>query len=286
MPAAISCYVVTGERADVDTGAAGLDIAPMLRAIALALFLAACSPSVVEQGAGARNPAAADPLRAAPLAEPGAPASFFPAPARAVAEIVSPVWNSPERRDEADEFGQLSRALGIRPGMVVGDIGAGSGYHALRLSPVVGPSGQVIAQDVEARYLTNLAKAVQAKGLTNVRLALGDPHDPRLPEGSLDLALLVHMYHEVEQPYAFLYNLAPALKPGGRVAVVDLDRPTASHGTPRALLRCEMEAVGYRQLSSAMLKGDIGYLSVFEAPTEEARPEPASIRACRGTSAR
>jgi hypothetical protein len=94
------------------------------------------------------------------------------------------------------------------------------------------------------------------------------------------------MYHEVEQPYAFLYNLAPALKAGGRVAVVDLDRDTASHGTPRALLRCELEAVGYRQISTTTLKGDIGYLAVFEAPAAEARPEPGSIRACRGSSAR
>ncbi|HEX8568325.1 MAG TPA: methyltransferase domain-containing protein [Caulobacteraceae bacterium] len=264
----------------------------MFRALALTAAVAAafgCSqPSAEQAGAAAAQPRveAVDPLRAKPLAEPGAPASFFPAPARPVAEIVSSVWNSPERRDEVDEAGQLVRALEIRPGMTIADIGAGAGYHTLRLAPVVGPSGRVIAQDVEARYLTNLAKAVRAKQLGNVTLALGDPHDPRLPAASVDLALLVHMYHEVEQPYAFLYNLAPALKPGGRVAVVDLDRETSRHGTPRALLRCEMAAVGYRQVSVSPLSGEIGYLAVFEPPASEARPEPRSIKACRGSAAR
>ena len=262
----------------------------MLRAPVLALSclaLLACSQPAVEQGRTEAAPArVVDPLQARPLAEPGAPAAFFPAAHRPVAEIVSSVWNSPERRDEADEAGQLVRALDIRTGMIVADVGAGSGYHTLRLAPVVGPSGRVIAQDVEARYLVNLAKAVQAKELGNVTLALGEPHDPRLPEASVDLALLVHMYHEVAHPYAFLYNLAPAVKPGGRVAVVDLDRETSRHGTPQRLLRCEMEAVGYRQLGVTALSGDIGYLAVFVPPAPEARPEPSAIRPCRGPAAR
>ena len=252
----------------------------------LCLSLIACSPPPEDARAGADPRATIDPLQARPLAEPGAPAAFFPQPHRPVAAIVSSVWNNPERRDEADEAGQLVRALEIRPGMTIADVGAGSGYHTLRLAPVVGPSGRIIAQDVEARYLMNLAKAVQAAGLRNVTLALGDPHDPRLPEASVDLAILVHMYHEVSQPYAFLYNLAPAVKPGGRVAVVDLDRETSSHGTPQRLLRCEMEAVGYRQLEVTQLTGDVGYLAVFAPPAPEARPEPASIRPCRGPSAR
>jgi SAM-dependent methyltransferase len=256
--------------------------APAFLALILSLGLG-CSPAVGEQGARPSRPAAAaDPLKPAPMGERGAPASFFPPPDRRVAEIVSPIWNTVERRDAADEAGQLVRALGIRAGMVIGDIGAGSGYHTVRLSPVVGPSGRVIAQDVEARYLAGLAQTVRAKGLSNVTLALGEPHDPRLPRASLDLALLVHMYHEVAQPYAFLHNLAPALKPGGRVAVVDLDKATWSHGTPPALLRCEMAAAGYRQVSFVKLSGDIGYLAVFEPPAENARPEPSSIRACRG----
>ena len=213
------------------------------------------------------------------LGLPGAPAKAFPRFERPVAEIISPQRSTEANRDENEEPQQLARLMGLRSGMVVGDIGAGAGYHAVKLSRLVGPSGAVVAQDVRRDYLTYLAKRVQRLKLTNVRIALGDPHDPRLPAASLDAAILVHMYHEIAEPYAFLYNLAPALKPGARVGIVDLDRPTQQHGTPPALLRCELAAIGYRALSFHMLTGDAGYLAIFEAPPK--RPPPAAIVPCR-----
>jgi SAM-dependent methyltransferase len=214
----------------------------------------------------------------ATAAAPGLPASAFPKADRPVAEIVSDVWSSEDRRDRVRENAQIVRALGIRPGMSVADIGAGGGYHTVRLSKVVGPSGRVLAVDVVPSHLEGLKRRVAKAGLKNVTPILGAPHDARLPERSVDVALMVHMYHEIESPYALLYNLAPALKPGGRVAVVDLDRPTEAHGTPPALLRCEFAAVGWRQVSLTLLSGDVGYLAVYE-PVE--RPKPASIRPCR-----
>src|SRR5262249_34462376 len=183
------------------------------------------------------------------LAPPGEPAGAFPRPQRPVADIVSPSRSSEQQRDVFDESGQIARLLGFKSGMTIGDLGAGSGYHTVRLSPLLGPSGQVIAQDVIKNYLVQLARRTKRVKLSNVKFALGEPHDPRLPRASLDAAILVHMYHEVAQPYAFLYNLAPALRPGARVGFVDLDRPTSQHGTPLALLGCELAAVGYRQLS-------------------------------------
>ena len=163
--------------------------------------------------------------------------------------------------------------------MVVGDVGAGAGYNTVRLSRVVGLSGTVVAQDVRRDYLSDLAKRVQRLKLANVKIALGEPQDPRLPAASLDAAVLVHMYHEIAEPYAFLYNLAPALKPGARVGIVDLDRPTQQHGTPPELLRCELAAVGYRELSVHTLTGDAGYLAIFEPPLK--RPQPSAIVPCR-----
>lgn len=213
------------------------------------------------------------------FASPGAPAKVFPRFERPVAEIVSPQRSTEAKRDANEEAQQLARLMGLRSGMVVGDIGAGSGYHAVRLSRVVGPSGAVVAQDVRRDYLTDLAKRVQRLNLTNVKIALGEPHDPRLPIASLDAAILVHMYHEIAEPHAFLYNLAPALKPGARVGIVDLDRPTPQHGTPRKLLRCELAAMGYRELSFHTLTGDAGYLGIFEAPPK--RPQPSAIVPCR-----
>jgi SAM-dependent methyltransferase len=215
------------------------------------------------------------------LAPRGAPAQAFPSPGRPVADIVSPTRSQEVKRDANDESGQIVRLMGIKPGMTVGDIGAGSGYHAIRLARVVGRSGIVIAQDVKREYLAQLTGHIGRQNIQNVRLALGEAHDPRLPPGSLDAAILVHMYHEVAQPYAFLYNLAPALKAGARVGIVDLDRPTSGHGTPPDLLRCELSAVGYREVALHRLAGDAGYLAIFEAPSGARRKRPDEIIPCR-----
>jgi SAM-dependent methyltransferase len=214
------------------------------------------------------------------LAPPGVPAKEFPSPKRPVAPIVSPSRSAEEHRDSLNEAGEIARRLELKPGMTVGDIGAGSGYHTVRLSPLVGPTGSVVAEDVTRDYLIALARRTERLRLTNVKFALGEPHDPRLPASSLDAAILVHMYHEISQPYAFLYNLAPAMKPGARVGIVDLERPTSEHGTPIEILRCELTAVGYRELATYQLAGDGGYLAVFSPPENARRKYPRDIVAC------
>jgi SAM-dependent methyltransferase len=214
------------------------------------------------------------------LAPPGTPAKEFPSPQRPVADIVSPSRTGEEHRDSLNEAGEIARLLELKPGMTVGDIGAGNGYHTVRLSRLLGATGSVVAEDVRSDYLMELAKRVEQLKLTNVKLALGEPHDPRLPASSLDAAILVHMYHEIAQPYAFLYNLAPALKPGARIGIVDLERPTAYHGTPIETLRCELAAVGYHEIVFHQLAGDGGYLAVFSPPEQGSRKSPQEIVAC------
>ena len=169
--------------------------------------------------------------------------------------------------------------------MTIGDIGAGSGYHTVRLSHLVGPTGSVVAEDVTRDFLIELARRTELLKLTNVKFALGEPHDPRLPAASLDVAILVHMYHEISQPYAFLYNLAPALKRGARIGIVDLERPTSEHGTPIELLRCELTAVGYREIATYQLAGDGGYLAIFSPPDPANRKPSREIVACQGRAA-
>lgn len=206
-------------------------------------------------------------------------AGGFPKPDRPVAGIVAPEWSSGPDRDAADESGQLIRALQIGPGMTVADIGAGSGYHTLRLSPAVGPTGVVYAEDIVESYISGLRREAERRKLTNVRIVVGKADDPGLPAAAIDRAVLVHMYHEVENPYPLLWNLAASLKPGALVGVIDLDRAPTNHGTPPALLKCEFEAVGYRQISSRPLSGGVGYLAIFEAPVR--RPEPSAIAPCK-----
>ena len=215
------------------------------------------------------------------LVGPGAPAAAFPKPDRPVADIISPIWHDEKERDDANEPRQLVRLLGIRSGMTVADIGAGSGYYVVRLSPVVGPRGRIIAEDVVPEYIQGLRKRVRDRGLENVVINRGEPHDPGLPADSLDLAILVHMYHEITQPYALLYNLVPAFKPGARVGIVDAYRPTAEHGTPPDLLRCELAAVGYRRISFDRLAGSEAYLAVFVPPSVAGRTPPQAMVACK-----
>jgi len=207
-------------------------------------------------------------------------AKGFPKPDRPVSRTVSSDWSSGSDRDAADESGQLIRGLAIRPGMAVADIGAGSGYHTLRLSPAVGAGGIVYAEDIVESYISGLRREAATRGMRNIRIVIGTPENPKLPAGGVDRAVLVHMYAEIENPYALLWNLAPALKPGGRVGVIDLDQSTQNHGVPPALLKCEFEAVGYKQVSEAPLDAGVGYLAVFAAPAPGKRPKPADIKPC------
>ncbi len=225
--------------------------------------------------------AAAFALPGAVLAQSGVPAAAFPKPDRPVANIVSPIWHDEKERDDAGEPSQLVRLLGIKSGMTVADIGAGSGYYVVRLSPIVGPDGRILAQDVMPEYLRALRNRVHDLGLQNVTISLGAPHDPRLPAHAVDIAILVHMYHEVTQPYALLYNLVPALKPEARVGIVDAFAPTSKHGTPPGLLRCELAAVGYREIGFDRLTGSDAYLAIFAPPSVANRTKPEAMVVCK-----
>jgi predicted methyltransferase len=106
-------------------------------------------------------------------AQSGVPTAAFPRPDRPVAAIVSPIWHDEKERDDAGEPGQFVRLLGIKSGMTVADIGAGSGYYIVRLSPIVGPTGKVIAEDVMPEYVRRLRSRVSEMGLKNVAISLG-----------------------------------------------------------------------------------------------------------------
>lgn len=217
-----------------------------------------------------------------PLGPPGVAASRFPDPIRPVAPVVSDRWRAEDERERVGEAARVIAWLGIQPGMTVADLGAGSGYYAVRLAAEVGPGGRVLAQDVMPEYLARLRDRVTRAGLSNVSVGLGEAGDPRLPQRSTDVAILIHMYHEIGQPFALLANLVPALRPGGRVGILDVDDATERHGTPRALLTCELAASGYRQVAFHWLLTQpprSEYLAVFEPPASA--PPPESIRACR-----
>ena len=124
-------------------------------------------------------------------------------------------------RDEWQRPHQILDALGIADASVVADVGAGSGWFTVRLARRVGPNGVVYAQDVQPEMLAAITRRVQREGLANVRPLLGRGSDPRLPAGKLDAVLIVDVVHEIEDRVTLFRNLAAALKPLGRVGVVD-----------------------------------------------------------------
>jgi ubiquinone/menaquinone biosynthesis C-methylase UbiE len=147
-------------------------------------------------------------------------------------------------------------ALGIGDGSVVADLGAGGGWFTIRLARRVGPNGLVYAQDVQPQMIESIARRVQREGLRNVRTVLGRDDDPGLPGETLDAALMVDAYHEVQSRVAFLQNVRRALKPRGRLGIVDFRKDGLGPGPPlddrieRSAVIGDARAAGLRLLAT------------------------------------
>ncbi|WP_265570141.1 class I SAM-dependent methyltransferase [Sphingomicrobium nitratireducens] len=202
----------------------------------------------------------------------------FPEPRRDVAPIVSDRFSTEDARDRLGEAEEVMTLAGVSEGMVVADIGAGEGYYTVRLSRAVGETGRVLAQDIVPEVRDALVRRIQREELDNVAVRLGAPEDPRLPEGSFDRIFLVHMYHEVTEPYEFLWNLRAGLAEKGEVIVVDADRPIKRHGMPPARLDCEFAALGLKPVRRAEIAGADAYFTAFVIASP--RPEPRDIEPC------
>jgi len=130
-------------------------------------------------------------------------------------------WLMRPSREREERAAEMLKALGVKPGWTVSDLGCGNGYHTLPLARMVGPTGSVFAVDIQQEMLDLLEKRGQAAGLTNIKPVLGGAADPKLPPGSCDLILLVDVYHELSYPEQVLAAIRRALKPRGRVVLVE-----------------------------------------------------------------
>ena len=232
----------------------------MMRALLPALALAGCSMvGTAERSDSARE---------------------FPAAHRPVSALGANSVSTEEARDDRNEAATVMDLAAIRPGTTVADIGAGDGYYTVRLAERVGAKGRVLAQDIDAAALKGLGDRIERERLNKVSIKQGKPDDPGLPANSFDRIFMVHMYHEVTEPYAFLWRLQPALRKGGQVVVVDRDRPTDQHGIAPLLLQCEFEAVGYRLVEFVRKPEIAGYYASFE-PDGQPRPQPGAILPCK-----
>lgn len=142
--------------------------------------------------------------------------------------------------------------IGLKPGMVIADVGAGSGYFTVRMAKRIGPAGKVYAVDVQPEMLTILRDRVKKAGVANVEPVLGSESDPKLPRNALDLILMVDVYHELSQPQKMLRRMSAALKNDGRLVLLEYRKEDphipirADHKMSVEEARQELEAEGFR----------------------------------------
>jgi ubiquinone/menaquinone biosynthesis C-methylase UbiE len=130
-------------------------------------------------------------------------------------------WLERPEREKEERPSKVLAALKVRPGDVVADIGAGSGYYTFRLADLVGPKGKVLAVDIQPEMLDIIRRRMKETKAANVEPVLGTISDPKLPEGGVDMILMVDVYHEFSHPYEMTEAMVRALKPGGRLVFVE-----------------------------------------------------------------
>jgi len=176
------------------------------------------------------------------------------------------IFESPGR-DERLQIDRVMDILGISPGKVVADIGAGSGWFTVRAAKRIGAASLVYAVDINPEAIRYIDERVQKEQLSNVKMILSKPDDPLLPMSSVDAVLLLKTYHEVAQPIVLLRNLRAALRPGAKVGIIDRNGNGENHGVSREVVIREAKEAGYRLLDQYdFVKADkMDYFLVFTA---------------------
>ena len=204
--------------------------------------------------ARAQNPAAASP----PSDETHAPETH-PAETRKTSTPYTgdlSIFDSPGR-DERLQINRVMEILGVAPGKIVADIGAGSGWFTVRAAKRVTATGTVYAVDINPEAIRYINQRAQKENLHNVKAILSRPDDPQLPLNRIDSVLLLKTYHEVEHPVTLLRNLRPSLRTGARVGIIDRNGNGENHGVAREVVVREASQAGYKLLEQYdFVKGD------------------------------
>jgi ubiquinone/menaquinone biosynthesis C-methylase UbiE len=170
-------------------------------------------------------------------------------------------------RDQRLQIDRVMDLLGIQAGKNVADIGAGSGWFTVRASRRVGPTGAVLAEDINPLAIEAIGKRIVKENLANVRTVLGRADDPMLPSGSVDAVLLLKVYHEIAHPVPFMKALRPALRAGAKVGIIDRNGNGADHGVEHTVVEKEMGKAGFRLAATYDFTKADGqdYFLIFEA---------------------
>jgi ubiquinone/menaquinone biosynthesis C-methylase UbiE len=207
---------------------------------------------------------------AVPLARSQAPAPSTPSTdSRPTSRPYSgdlSIFEYPDR-DKKLQIDRVMDLLGIKAGKNVADIGAGSGWFTVRASKRVGPTGVVLAEDINPLAIESIGKRTAKENLPNVRTVLGRPDNPMLPPGSVDAVLLLKVYHEIAHPVEFMKKLAPALRPGAKIGIIDKNGDGSNHGLNHEIVEKEMGEAGFRLGSTYDFTKADGqdYFMIFEA---------------------
>jgi ubiquinone/menaquinone biosynthesis C-methylase UbiE len=154
-------------------------------------------------------------------------------------------------RDQWQRPADVLRALDLRPGNVVVDLGSGAGYFALKLSPIVGKEGQVLAVDIRKLSLSFLWIRALLSRKRNIRVVLSDEDNPRLPSGAVDAVLVANTFHELRDPKVILDHVSRSLRPGGRLVIVDRGpRQNSSNIHDRPFVEAELQQTGFEIVNS------------------------------------
>ena len=156
-----------------------------------------------------------------PTSADGIGKSFMGREISAVMGWQGAAWLERQERDREERTDLLMEALMLKPGMVVADIGAGTGYLSRRMAPAVMPGGKVWAVDVQPEMISLLQAGAKRSGLTQIEARISAVDDVNLPDSSVDLAVMVDVYHELSHPYEVMASILKALKPGGRIVFVE-----------------------------------------------------------------
>jgi len=157
--------------------------------------------------------------------------------------LASDAQYSNPSRDAIEQPEKVMEAVGVKPGMVIGEIGAGHGYFTFWLAKGVGETGKVYANDIDKSALAAIERRRASESVPNIETVLGTVDDPRLPAGALDMVFVVNAFHDLERPVELLANLLPALKPGTTVVVMDRDHERTPDSEGHFLTRAEVEEI-------------------------------------------
>jgi len=181
--------------------------------------------------------------------------SEHPVTGRRIAPVMSAAgadWLTRSEREMEEAPDAALDAIKLKPGMVVADVGAGVGYISFKMAKRVGPTGKVYANDIQPEMLEKLRENAQREKVTNVETVLGSESDPRLPAGKVDVILLVDVYHEFSRPQEMLQHMRAALKPDGRLILLEYRKEDPAipirpeHKMSVSEVKAEVEPEGYK----------------------------------------